>query len=49
MNTKDLLGFDIRAINEIPKFETHLWSLKICISKRNNSLIDRGDYNARNL
>ena len=45
MNTKDLLGFDIRAINEIPKFETHFHSefsnlrLLDCINRPKDMLI----------
>ncbi len=45
MNTKDLLGFDIRAINEIPKFETHSHSefsnirLLDCINRPKDMLI----------
>jgi DNA polymerase-3 subunit alpha len=45
MNTKDLLGFDIRAINEIPKFECHSHSefsnirLLDCINRPKDMLI----------
>lgn len=37
------------TIKDEKRFETHILSLKSCISKHNNSLIVRGDYNARNL
>ena len=36
-------------IKDYQRFETHLTSLKSCISKHNNSLINRGDYNVWNL
>ena len=37
------------TIKDEKRFETHTLSLEFCISKHNNSLIIRGDYNARNL
>lgn len=37
------------TIKDEKRFETHLMSLKFCISKRKKSLIIRGDYNAWDL